>query len=90
MAACSAGFDGLDSEYIVPGSCGLIYSLNCDRIDAAQAEETALRNKVDGTNLPSTTDSHCVLAGPDAETRTATAGIQESRRDPRQRGRRQV
>jgi len=40
------GFEGLDSEYIVPGSCGLLYSLNCDRIDAAQYEENTLRAKV--------------------------------------------
>eukprot|EP00286_Rhodomonas_abbreviata_P019818 CAMPEP_0181311444 /NCGR_PEP_ID=MMETSP1101-20121128/13139_1 /TAXON_ID=46948 /ORGANISM="Rhodomonas abbreviata, Strain Caron Lab Isolate" /LENGTH=458 /DNA_ID=CAMNT_0023418173 /DNA_START=107 /DNA_END=1483 /DNA_ORIENTATION=- len=40
------GFDGLDSQYIVPGSCGLTYSLDCDRMDGAQSEEMALRAKI--------------------------------------------
>lgn len=40
------GYEGLDDDYIVPGSCGLTYSLDCGRLDGAQDEERALRLKV--------------------------------------------
>ena len=43
------GFNGVDDAYIVPGSCGLIYTLNCARLDASQNQErkerAALKSK---------------------------------------------